>query len=337
MDFKDYYATLGVSKTATEKEIKQAYRKLARKHHPDVNPGDKAAESKFKDINEAYEVLGDPGKRRKYDELGANWRMYEQAQQAYGQQAGQAGPFGGGAGQQGPFTWTWTSGGHPGVEGVEFEDAGGAFGEGSPFSDFFRTFFGGAEEPTRRPRASARGSRRRQGDDVEQDVHLTLDEAYRGVTQRISIKHGGHARTVDVRIPAGIRDSARVRVANEGEPGVGGAASGDLYLKVRLLPHAHFERRGDDLHARAQVPVATAVLGGQATVPTLSGKLLRLRIPETTQPGQVFRLRGHGMPVLGKAEQHGDLFVTVDVELPRALTAEQRKHYEALAGLEDKA
>jgi DnaJ-class molecular chaperone len=332
MEFKDYYATLGVAKTATEKEIKQAYRKLARKFHPDVNPGDKAAESTFKAINEAYEVLGDASKRQKYDELGANWRMYEQAQHAYGQQAGQAGPFG--AGQQGPFTWTWTSGGPRDFEGVEFQDANGEFAEGSPFSDFFRTFFSGGEEPGRRARTSSRTSRRRQGNDVEQDVHLTLDEAYRGVTQRISIKHGGHARTVDVRIPVGIRDGARVRVANEGEPGAGGGPAGDLYLKVRLLPHAHFERKGDDLHARATVPVSTAVLGGQATVPTLSGRLLRLRIPETTQAGQIFRLRGHGMPVLGKPDQHGDLFVTVDVELPRTLTDEQRKHYEALAGLE---
>jgi DnaJ-class molecular chaperone len=333
MEFKDYYATLGVTKTATDKEIKQAYRKLARKLHPDVNPGDKASESRFKDINEAYEVLGDPGKRQKYDELGANWRMYEQAQQAYGQQAGRGGPAGH---QQGPFTWTWTSGGPGGFDGVEIEDVDGGFGEGSPFSDFFRTFFsGGGEEPGRRGRVSSRGSRRRQGNDVEQDVHLTLEEAYRGVTQRISIKLGGHARTLDVRIPVGIRDGARVRVASEGEPGSGGGPSGDLYLKVRLLSHPHFERKGDDLHARATVPVSTAVLGGQASVPTLSGRLLRLRIPETTQAGQVFRLRGHGMPVLGKPDQHGDLFVTVDVELPKALTDEQRRHYQALAGLEE--
>jgi DnaJ-class molecular chaperone len=330
MEFKDYYATLGVPKSATEKEIKQAFRKLARKYHPDVNPGDKASESQFKSINEAHEVLSDAAKRKKYDDLGANWRLYEQAQQAYAQNgAGAAGP--GGAGQ-GPSAWTWTQGGPAGFEGFEFDDAGRSFDEGSPFSDFFTTFFGGGD-PARRPRP-ARGSKKRQGHDVEQDVHLTLEEAYRGVTQRISIKHGGHARTVDVRIPAGIRDGARVRVASEGEPGAGGAPSGDLYLRVRLLPHPQFERRGQDLHARVVVPVATAVLGGQASIATLGGKVLRLRIPETTQPGQVFRLRGHGMPALGKPDQSGDLYATIDVELPRALTSEQRQHYEALARLE---
>jgi DnaJ-class molecular chaperone len=327
MEFKDYYATLGVAKTATEKEIKQAYRKLARKYHPDVNPGDKASESRFKAINEAYEVLGDAEKRKKYDELGANWRLYEQAQQAYGRN----GP--GGAGQ-GPFTWTWTSAGGPaGFEGFEFGDAGADFDEGSPFSDFFRTFFSGGDQPGRRGRP-ARAAKKRQGNDIEQDVHLTLEEAYRGVTQRISIKQGGHARTVDVRIPAGIKDGSRVRVASEGEPGAGGAPAGDLYLRVRLLPHPQFERRGQDLYARVVVPVTTAVLGGQASLTTLAGRTLRLRIPEATQPGQVFRLRGHGMPALGKPDQVGDLFATIDVELPRKLTADQRRHYEALARLE---
>jgi DnaJ-class molecular chaperone len=335
MEFKDYYATLGVPKTATEKEIKQAFRKLARKYHPDVNPGDKAAESRFKLITEAHEVLGDPEKRKKYDELGANWRLYEQAQQAYGQ-GGPGGPRPDGSGQ-GPFTWTWTSGagGPQGFEGFEFEGDGAGFDEGSPFSDFFRTFFTGADEG-RRARPS-RGGKRRQGNDVEQDVHLTLEEAYRGVTQRISIKHGGHARTVDVRIPPGIKDGARVRVASEGEPGAGGGPSGDLYLRVRLLPHSQFERRGHDLHVHVTVPLATAVLGGRASITTVDGRTLRLRIPETTQQGQVFRLRGHGMPVLGKPGQSGDLYVTIDVELPRTLTNEQRRHFEALAQLEETA
>ena len=336
MEFKDYYATLGVPKTATEKEIKQAYRKLARKHHPDVNPGDKAAESTFKSINEAYEVLGDAEKRKKYDELGANWRLYEQAQQAYGRNG--PGQPSQGPGGQGPFTWTWTTpggpGGQGGFEGFDFGDADGNFDEGSPFSDFFRTFFGGGAEAAGRRARQPRTGKKRQGDDVEQDIHLTLEEAFRGVTQRISIKHGGHARTVDVRIPAGVKDGARVRVASEGEPGAGGGPAGDLYLRVRLLPHSQFERRGQDLHARVVVPVSTAVLGGQASITTLTGRTLRLRIPETTQPGQVFRLRGHGMPVLGKPEEAGDLYATIDVELPRTLSDEQRKHYQALANLD---
>ncbi len=330
MEFKDYYAILGVPKTATEKEIKQAYRKLARKHHPDVNPGDKAAESRFKDINEAYEVLGDTAKRAKYDELGANWRHYEQAQQAYAR--GAEGAPGG--------TWTWTTTGGPGgFHTVNVEDAGTLFGEGSPFSEFFQQFFGGggaaagADGATRRVRVSPR-ARRRQGEDIEQAVHLTLEQAHRGETVRVSIKRDGHARTVDVRIPAGVKDGARVRVAGEGDAGTGGAPAGDLYLHVQVLPHARFERRGHDLHVKLPVPVVTAVLGGQTSVSTIGGQSLRLRIPEGTQPGQVFRLRGHGMPIVGKAGEHGDLFATLEVVLPKTLTAEQRKHYAALAKLD---
>lgn len=324
MEFKDYYAILGVPKTATEKEIKQAYRKLARKLHPDVNPGDKAAEGRFKDINEAYEVLGDAEKRAKYDELGANWRQYEQAQQAYGRGA----PGGG-------FSWNWTQaqGGPGGYRTINIEDPNEIFGEGSPFSEFFQQFFGGAGGRAPRVRVSTRG-RKRQGGDVEQAVHLSLDQAYRGDTVRVSIKHEGHARTVDVRIPAGVKDGATVRVAKEGEGGVDGGPAGDLYLHVRVLPHPHFERKGQDLHARIQVPVTTAVLGGQVAVSTLGGRTLRLRIPEGTQPGQVFRLRGHGMPQVGKTDEFGDLFVTVEIALPRSLTEQQRQHYEALAKLE---
>lgn len=328
MEFKDYYAILGVPKTATEKEIKQAYRKLARKLHPDVNPGDAAAESRFKDINEAYEVLGDTAKRAKYDELGANWRQYEQAQQAYGR-----------GGEGGPGTYTWTTAGGPGgFHTINVEDAGEFFGEGSPFSEFFQQFFGGQTAAGgaggRRVRVSTRGARRRQGEDIEQGVHLTLEQAYRGDTVRVSIKHAGHARTVDVRIPAGVRDGARVRVAGEGDSGSGGGPSGDLYLHVQVLPHGRFERKGNDLHVRLPVPVTAAVLGGETSVTTLAGRTLRLRIPEGTQPGQVFRLRGHGMPVVGKAEQFGDLLATVDIVLPKTLTDDQRRHYEALAKLE---
>jgi DnaJ-class molecular chaperone len=325
MDFKDYYATLGVAKTATEKEIKQAFRKLARKHHPDVNPGDKSAETKFKEINEAYEVLGDSEKRKKYDELGANWRMYEQA---------------GGPGAPGPHESAWNAhfgGGAPGRGGgfrtMTAEEMRDLFGEANPFSDFFQTFFGGAE-----PRAGGegRGSRRkgaREGRDVEHELELGLEDAYRGTTQRLAIRLNGQARTVDVRIPAGVGDGSRVRVAGEGEMGSGGAKSGDLYLRIRLAPHPQFERKGRDLYTKVSVPLTTAVLGGEADVPTLSGKSLRLKIPPTTQNAQVFRLKGHGMPAVGKPEETGDLYATVDVELPRTLTPEQRAHFEALQKL----
>ena len=325
MDFKDYYATLGVAKTATEKEIKQAYRKLARKHHPDVNPGDKSAETKFKAINEAYEVLGDPEKRKKYDELGANWRMYEQA----GAGAPGGGPqgnwnvnFGGGAG----------SGGGGGFRTMTEDEMREMFGDADPFSDFFHTFFGGmgggAQEPGGRGRSRARAPR--QGRDVEQEIELNLEDALQGTTRRFSISHDGTARTVDVRIPAGVGDGSRVRIAGEGEHGTSGAKSGDLYLRVRLAPHPRFEAKGKDLYAQVSVPLTAAVLGGEAQVETLSGKSLRLKIPAGTQNGQVFRLKGHGMPTVNHPDQTGDLYATVAVQLPKDLTPEQRKHFEEL-------
>jgi len=326
MEFKDYYSSLGVAKTATDKEIKQAYRKLARKHHPDVNPGDKAAETRFKEINEAYEVLGDAAKRKKYDELGANWRAYEQA----GAGAGGFDPsqFGG---------WNVHVGGGRSPQGGGFrtmteDEMREMFGDENPFSDFFQTFFGGAGESARRRGGRSRGPRA--GRDMEQEIQLALEDAYHGTMRRLAIKQDGHARTVDVRIPAGVTDGSRVRVPGGGEIGTGGAQSGDLYLRIRLAPHPQYERKGRDLHARVQVPLTTAVLGGEADVPTLSGKTLRLKIPPMTQNGQVFRLRGHGMPAAGKPDDHGDLYATVDVQLPRTLTQEQRKHFEELKRLE---
>ena len=336
MDFKDYYATLGVAKTATDKELKAAYRKLARKHHPDVNPGDKGAEGRFKEINEAYEVLGDPEKRRKYDELGANWRMYEQAQAAGG-----GSPFGGFGGQGSPFggagdggAWTINMGGPGGYRTMSEDEMREMFGTENPFSDFFNVFFGGAGGGAGEPRArGGRAPRPQKGRDIEHEIELTLEEAYHGATRRISITQGGHARSVDVRIPPGVKDGSRVRAAGEGEAGTSGAASGDLFLRVRIRPHAIFERDGDNLRAKVAVPLTTAVLGGEAQVPTISGSV-RLKVPETTQPGQVFRLKGHGMPVLGKGDARGDLYATIDVQLPRSLTKDQRAHFDALRKFE---
>jgi DnaJ-class molecular chaperone len=324
MDFKDYYATLGVAKSASEKEIKQAFRKLARKYHPDVNPGDKSAESRFKEINEAYEVVGDPEKRKKYDELGSNWKMYEQARQQ------------GGAGFD-PSQWGSTSRGgssQGAYRTMTPEEMRDLFGNEDPFSDFFHAFFSGGGEPEMRGRggrAGARASRVRQGRDVEHPIDLSLEDAYRGTTRRLTLKHDGHSRTVDVRIPSGVNDGSRVRVSGEGEQGAGGASSGDLYLRIHVTPDTRFERRGQDLHAKVRVPVTTAVLGGEAEVPNLGGKPLRLKIPAGTQNGQVFRLKGHGMPQLGQTGAHGDLYATVEAELPSQLTPEERSHYEALA------
>ena len=322
MEFKDYYSTLGVTKASTEKEIKQAFRKLARKFHPDVNPGDKQSESKFKEINEAYEVLGDASKRKKYDELGANWRAYEQAE-ARGGPNPFAGQYGGGGGR-----------GPGGFRTMTQEEMEALFGDSNPFSDFFTTFFGGAGPDAGDARRSTRGrGRQRAGRDVEHEIELTLDEAYQGTMRRLSLKHDGHARAVDVRIPAGVSDGSRVRVAGEGEHGVGGATSGDLYLRVKLASHPEFERKGRDLYVKVPLPVTTAVLGGEAEVRTLEGKPVRLKVPPLTQNGQVFRLKGYGMPKVGKPDEKGDLYARVEVQLPTELSPAEREHYEALAKL----
>ena len=310
MDFKDYYAALGVPKSASPAEIKRAYRKLARTHHPDVNSGDLAAERRFKEINEAYEVLGDPAKRRKYDELGANWRMYEQA-----------GPGGGSPfASRSPFSGQWSRGGG-GVHTISAEEAEDLFG----FSDFFQQFFSGG---------APGGPVSRRGRDIEQTITLTLEEAHDGTTRRLRLRTDGRTRRVEVKIPPGVRDGSRVRLVGKGEPGTGSATAGDLFLRVRQTPHATFTRRGQDLHVPVAVPVTTAVLGGDVPVPRLCGTPLSLKIPAATQSGQVFRLKGHGMPPLGKTRAGGDLFATVSVRVPEQLTASQRQHYEALLGLE---
>lgn len=306
MDFKDYYAILGVPKTASEAEIKKAYRKLARQFHPDLNPGNTTSETRFKEINEANEVLGDPASRRKYDELGANWRQYEHA----------AGPRPGG----GARTHTRT------MTPDEMQDL---FGGDGGFSDFFTTFFGGSGPRAQGPRPT----RAPRGRDVESPLSLTLDEAFSGATRHLELQRNGTPHRVEVRIPAGVREGSRVKVRGEGEPGAKGQPDGDLYLVVRVAPHARFERRGQDLHTRVAIPIPTAVLGGDVAITTLGGNSLRLRIPELTPSGRVFRLKGHGMPAPREPEVRGDLFVTVDLQIPASLTPDVREHYQALEKL----
>ena len=298
MDYKDYYKILGVDKTADEKEIKKAYRRLARQFHPDMKPGDKAAEARFKEINEANEVLSDPEKRRKYDALGQNYQRWQQA-----------------GGQPGGFDWSqWMAGGRPGGTRVEYgdiKDLSDLFGGASGFSDFFDAIFGGMAGQAAGRRASRAPAA---AQSIEQEVEITLEEAFRG-TQRL-MEVDGHR--LEVKIPAGVKTGSKVRVAGEGLPGGRNGPRGDIYLVIKVLPHATFERREDDLHCEAPVDIFTVLLGGETRVATLDGPIV-LRIPPGSQAGRTFRLAGQGMPRL-KAEGRGDLFVKLRLTLPDKLS-----------------
>jgi DnaJ-class molecular chaperone len=325
MDYKDYYKTLGVTKNASVDDIKKAFRKLARKYHPDVNPGDKKAEEKFKEINEAYEVLSDPDKRRKYDTLGPNW----QEQFGFRPGARRSPGFGGSA--------------------PNFDT--------SNFSEFFETLFG-------RNSAGAGGTRmredirRRAGDNIEQPVEVTLQEAYTGGTRTYNIQSteicafcrglgevGGktcancegqgqmaRSKRIQVKIPPGVDNGSRIRVAGEGQPGTGGGPRGDLFLVITVKPDPLYERKGDDLYLECDVDLVTAMLGGEAHVPLPDGRKLVLTIPPETQNGRVFRLAGKGMPRL-RGEGSGNLFARVKVVLPVPLSEEERDLIERLARL----
>lgn len=319
MDYKDYYEILGVTKSADEKEIKKAYRALARQYHPDVNPDNKQAEARFKEINEAYEVLGDTDKRQKYDRLGANWNAY----QTTGRD-----PSG--------FDWSqWAAGGAGGPRvDVQYGDLNDLFGQGGQggFSDFFQSIFGGMGNAgtTGSPfgRSTAAQPRAQRGSDLEQPIQITLEEAFSGTQRAFSID----SRRIEVKIPAGIRTGSKVRVAGEGYPGAGSGPAGDLFLVVEVLPHPAFERKGDDLQTEAGTDLYTALLGGEVQVTTLTGKAT-LSIPAGTQPGQTFRLRGQGMPHLRDSTQRGNLLVKMQVRLPRHLSERQRELVQELAEL----
>jgi curved DNA-binding protein len=320
VEYKDYYKTLGVDKTADAAAIKRAYRKLARQYHPDVNPGDPASENRFKDVTEAYEVLSDPDKRAKYDRFGAEWKRYEQA---------------GAPGGPGGFDWSaWTqrAGGTGGgqttyttVEDLEQMFGGG----GGGFSSFFETLFGGmgAQRAGGRPGTAPRVTARK-GQDVEYPVTITLEEAFHGA-RRVLSKDG---RRLEVSIPPGVRTGSRVRLAGEGAPGAGGGAAGDLYFVIDVTPDPRFERKDDDLYMTFEVPLVTAVLGGEVPVPTLDGPL-QMRVPPETPNGRRFRLSGKGMPRLKQPQERGDLYVTVSILLPTKLTDEERALFEQLKAL----
>jgi curved DNA-binding protein len=298
--FKDYYAILGVSRDASAADIKKAFRKLARKHHPDVATDKKAAEEKFKEINEANEVLGDPEKRKKYDHLGADW---DSPQRGYG----------------GPRGTAYS-------DGQEYN-----FG-GTGFSDFFEQFFSGA---SRQGSASSnRAPGRMQGNDVEGDILVTLEEVMNGDVRPISLQitnsRTGKVEThsFQVRIPLGVTSGKRIRIPGQGEPGTGGAPAGDLYLRVRHAAHPDFHSEGSDLFYDLDLAPWEAVLGAELTVPTLDGPI-KLRIPPGSENGHQLRVRGRGLPK-GKTGERGDFHATITVVLPTKLSSEERGLWEKL-------
>ncbi len=321
---KDYYEILGVKRDASEQEIKQAYRRLARKHHPDVNPGDKSAETKFKEINQAYEVLADKEKRKKYDRYGDQWQYAEQFAQADRQQT--------------PFR--------------DFSRAGGAAGFDFGGDDLGSLF----DELLGKTRGYTRHTGPGRGRDMEAAVEVTLEEAFHGTIRVLNLQTeepcsacqgSGYIRNVpcstcrgfgavprvkrlEVRIPPGVNNRSRVRIAGKGQPGVNGA-SGDLYLVVSVRPHRLFERRGDDLRVEVPVPLTVAMLGGEVQVPTPKGKLA-LKIPPETQNERTFRLTGQGMPHLGNSSR-GDLLVKATVRLPEKLSPQEKELFQRLSEL----
>jgi curved DNA-binding protein len=293
MEYRDYYKILGVPRGSSADEIKSAYRKLAMQYHPDRNPGDKQAEDRFKEINEAYQVLSDPEKRTRYDQLGEDYSKWQQN------------------GAPGNFDWgRWSSSqSGPSVQQVDLNDL---FGDGA-FSDFFRSIFGGAM-----PGQSMRGRGSRGASSIQQPVSISMKEAFAGTTRTLQTGN----RRVDVKIPAGVRTGTKVRVPGAGPARQDGSAS-DIYLVMEVVDDPLFERDGDDLHTEATVDVFTAILGGEVEVKTLSGKVV-LTIPAGTQPDQVFRVAGRGMPVVKRPQVAGDLYVHLKVQIPRQLTARQR-------------
>ncbi len=319
MNVKDYYTILGVPRSADDKAIRRAYRKLAKENHPDLHPGDAAAAQRFKDVAEAYEVLGDADKRAKYDRFGAAWRQAERAGGADGFDWSQWGGGPGGRQPGGP------GGGRTHVRNLSPEDLESIFGGGGGgFSDFFETLFGGGAGRGRG--AAAPSARLGRGGDLEAAAPITLAEAYTGTTRQLQLD----GRRIEVRIPPGVKTGSKVRVRGEGQPGEAGA--GDLYLVVEVQPDGRFERDGDDLRTRVAVPLYTALLGGEVAVPTPAGPA-QLTIPPETRNGQRFRLAGRGMPRLRAPETHGDLFATVDVVLPRDLSDDEKRLLAELARL----
>lgn len=312
MEYKDYYKILGVSKSASQDEIKKAFRKLAVKYHPDKNAGDKTAETRFKEINEANEVLGDPAKRKQYDQLGMNWKQY--------QQPGAGGGFDWGKYQQ-------QAGGQGGQ--THYQDFGDLFGGtgGGGFSDFFEAFFGGSGGGF--GGAKQKGGKRQQqlkGEDMQAELPVTLEEAYNGAEKIFEI----NGQKIKLKIKKGVNDGQTLRLAGKGNPGRGGGSAGDLLIIIKVEKHPLYNRIDDDLYMDLPVDIFTAALGGKIDVQTLKGKI-KINIPAETSNGKTLRLAGMGMPKYGNESQHGDMYVKVDLQTPKNLTPEEKKLFEKLA------
>jgi curved DNA-binding protein len=301
VDYKDYYKILGVEKTATTDQIKKAYRKLARQHHPDVNPNDPDAERKFKEVNEANEVLSDPEKRQKYDQLGSDWQRYQQA------------GAGGNSRGSGGFDWS------------QYQQQGGFggndFGDGADFSDFFGSIFGNMGGSGRSTRAAA-------GADYQAELELSLQDAYEGGPRTLTV----NGKSLRLTIQPGVEDGQVIRLRDQGGPGRNGGPAGSLYITLRVRPDARFVRTGNDLTQEVQVPLYRALLGGEQIVETLAGPL-KINIKPETQNGTRLRLRGKGFPVHKQAGQHGDLYLRLVVQLPQQLTAQEKDLLQQLAAL----
>jgi curved DNA-binding protein len=296
MDFIDYYKVLGVEKNSSEEDIKKAYRKLARKYHPDINPNDKEAKAKFQQVNEANEVLSDPEKRKKYDQYGKDWKHAEQFEQAR-QQQGQR-PYSGGF-----------DGGQPYYE----------FEGGGDFSDFFESMFGRSAGGNRSSQTKFRGQ------DVNAELQINLTDAYKTHQQTFSI----NGKNIRITIPAGVEDGQVIKLKGYGGPGVNSGPNGDLYITFRIANNTRFKRLGNDLYVTQEIDLYTAILGGEVTIESMDGKL-KLKVQPETQNGTKIRLKGKGFPVYKKDREFGDLFVTYEVKLPTNLNGKQKDLFEEL-------
>lgn len=308
MEYKDYYKILGVDKNASVENVKRAYRKLAAKYHPDKNPGDKSAEEKFKDINEAKEVLSDPEKRKLYDRFGSAYKQYQNT------------------GQPGDFDWSQFSGGRQGGQSYgggsfNFEDLFG--GSGDFFETLFGQQFGGGRKRGWRSAAA-------KGQDLTTEASITLDEAYHGTARQLSV--GGE--TIKLNIKPGTQDGQKLKMSGKGAPGMNNGPRGDLYITMKVTPHPRFERDGDNLICDLPVDLYTAILGGKAELRTLRGTI-KVDIPPEAENGKVLRLKGMGMPLYGQPDKFGDLYAKISVKIPQNLTAEEVELFKKLKRLRE--